>query len=235
VDRAEQVIAGVAEGCRQAGCALLGGETAEMPGMYAPGEYDLAGFCIGLVDNDKIVDGSAISVGDAVIGLASSGLHSNGYTLVRKIFEASGARPDDPLPGTDRTFRDILLEPTLIYSGILRPIMRNLTVKGMAHITGGGFYDNIPRVLPQPVCARIDFNSWNRPPVFGWLREQGKLSWPEMLQVFNCGIGFVLVVDQPTAGEIMARLAPMNVEAWKIGSIVHRGKADGEQVEICFD
>jgi phosphoribosylformylglycinamidine cyclo-ligase len=235
VDQAEQVIAGVAEGCRRAGCALLGGETAEMPGMYARGEYDLAGFCVGLVDNDKIIDGSGISVGDVVIGLASSGLHSNGYTLVRKIFEDSGAGPDDPVPGTDRPFRDVLLEPTVIYAEVLRAIMRDLSVKGMVHVTGGGFYDNIPRILPQSVCASIDFNRWNRPPVFDWLRTQGGLSWPEMLQIFNCGIGFILIVDRTMAGKVMARLTPMNMEAWEIGGIRHRGKADSEQVEICFD
>ena len=233
VDQAEEVIAGVAEGCRRAGCALLGGETAEMPGMYAPGEYDLAGFCVGLVDNDKIVDGSGISVGDVVIGLASSGLHSNGYTLVRKIFADSGAGPDDLVPGTDQTFRDVLLEPTLIYAEALRALMRDLPLKGMAHVTGGGFYDNIPRILPQPVLAHIDFNSWDKPPVFDWLMEQGGLSWPEMLQIFNCGIGFVLVADPATADEAMSRLAAMNVGAWQIGGIRQRGES--EQVEICFD
>jgi phosphoribosylformylglycinamidine cyclo-ligase len=231
-DQAEQVIAGVAEGCRQAGCALLGGETAEMPGMYAPGDYDLAGFCVGLVDHDRIVDGSGISVGDVVIGLASSGLHSNGYTLVRKIFEACGAGPDDLCPGAGRTFREVLLEPTLIYAEVLRAIMRDLPVKGMVHVTGGGFYDNIPRILPHPVCACIDFNSWPKPPVFDWVRTQGGLSWPEMLQIFNCGVGFILMAERAAADEAIARLAPMNMEAWEIGEIRHRGESG--QVEICF-
>lgn len=235
VEQAVEVISGVAEGCRIAGCTLLGGETAEMPGMYAPGDYDLAGFCVGLVDNVHIVDGSGISVGDVVIGLASSGIHSNGYTLVRKIFEASGARPDDIVPGTERCFRDVLLEPTIIYTDLLRSLLRDLRIKGMVHITGGGFYDNVPRVLPQPVCARIQFGSWDVPPVFSWLREQGGLSWPEMLQIFNCGIGFVVIVDRPTADEVMARLKPMQVNAWEIGVIGHRRDAESEQVEIEYE
>lgn len=235
VDQAVDVIGGVAEGCRRAGCTLLGGETAEMPGMYAPGDYDLAGFCVGLVDNAHIVDGSGISVGDVVIGLASSGIHSNGYTLVRKLFEASGAKPEDLVPGTDRSFRDVLLEPTVIYTDLLRSLMRDMHIKGMVHVTGGGFYDNIPRVLPQPVCARIRFGSWDVPPVFSWLREQGSLTWPEMLQIFNCGIGFILIVDRATADEMMGRLTPMQVGAWEIGVIEHRRETEKEQVEINFE
>lgn len=235
VEQAVDVIGGVAEGCRRAGCTLLGGETAEMPGMYAPGDYDLAGFCVGLVDNAHIVDGSGISVGDVVIGLASSGIHSNGYTLVRKLFEASGAKPEDLVPGTDRSFRDVLLEPTVIYTDLLRSLMRDMHIKGMVHITGGGFYDNIPRVLPQPVCARIRFGSWDVPPVFSWLREQGSLTWPEMLQIFNCGIGFILIVDRSTADEMMGRLTPMQVGAWEIGVIEHRRETEKEQVEIDFE
>ena len=235
VEQAVEVVGGVAEGCRRAGCTLLGGETAEMPGLYAPGDYDLAGFCVGLVDNACIVDGSGISVGDVVIGLASSGIHSNGYTLVRKLFEASGAGPEDIVPGTDRNFRDVLLEPTIIYADLLRSLMRDLHIKGMVHITGGGFYDNVPRVLPQPVCARIRFGSWEVPPIFSWLREQGGLSWAEMLQIFNCGIGFILIVDRATADELMARLTPMQVGAWEIGVIEHRREAEKEQVEIDFE
>lgn len=234
VDQAADVVAGVAEGCRRAGCALLGGETAEMPGMYAPGDYDLAGFCVGLVDNADIVDGSGISVGDVVIGLASSGVHSNGYTLVRKIFEASGASPDDILPGSEKTFRDALLEPTIIYTDLLRSLMRDMHIKGMVHVTGGGFYDNIPRILPQPVCAQIRFGSWEMQPVFHWLKEQGNLEWAEMLQIFNCGIGFILIVDRPTADEMMGRLTPMNVGAWEIGVIEHRRDPEREQVDVVF-
>jgi phosphoribosylformylglycinamidine cyclo-ligase len=234
VDQAEQVVSGVVEGCRQSGCSLLGGETAEMPGMYAKGDYDLAGFCVGIVDGPDIVDGSGISVGDVVIGLASSGIHSNGYSLVRKIFEASGAKPDDIMPGTGRTFADVLLTPTVIYAEQVKSIMRDLTIKGMVHITGGGFYDNIPRVLPAPVCASIRFGSWERPAVFEWLKEQGGLSWPEMLQIFNCGIGYIMIVDRHTADEMLPRFQSMSTPAWEIGTIVRR-KDGQEQVEISFD
>ena len=233
VDLAAEVIEGVAEGCRRAGCALLGGETAEMPGIYHDGDYDLAGFCVGLLDSHEIVNGSGISVGDVLVGLASSGLHSNGFSLVRKIFDESGAKPDDILPGSEATFRDALLEPTMIYAELLRSLNRDLTIKGMVHITGGGFYDNIPRVLPQRVSAKIKFGSWVMPPVFDWLLEQGKLTWPEMLQVFNCGIGYILIVDRQTAEEIMDRLSTMHIGSWEIGVIAQR-KGNREQVEIDF-
>ena len=235
VSLAADVVSGVVEGCRQSGCALLGGETAEMPGMYENGDYDLAGFCVGLVDSPDIVDGSSISVGDAIIGIGSSGVHSNGYSLVRKIYEASGAKADDIVPGTDRTFADVLLAPTIIYADQVKSVMRDHKIKGMVHVTGGGFYDNIPRVLPSSVCASIKFGSWDRPAIFEWLKDKGDLSWPEMLQIFNCGIGYIMVVDRKTADEILPILTSMeNTSAWEIGSIVRR-KDDQEQVEICFD
>lgn len=234
VDQAATVISGVVEGCRQSGCTLLGGETAEMPGMYAKGDYDLAGFCVGLVDGPSIVDGSTISVGDVIIGLGSSGIHSNGYSLVRKIFEESGAKAGDIVPGTDRTFADVLLAPTIIYTEHVKTVMRDMHVKGMVHITGGGFYDNIPRVLPAPVCASIRFGSWQRPAVFEWLKEQGKLTWPEMLQIFNCGIGYIMIVDRATADEILPRLQSLGSNAWEIGEITRR-KEDQEQVEFSFE
>ena len=233
VDRTTQVIAGIADGCKQAGCALLGGETAEMPDMYGDGEYDIAGFCVGIADNSKIVDGSGIRVGDVLIGLASSGVHSNGFSLVRKLLEKSGLGPDDIMPGTERTVRDVLLEPTYIYSDVVRSIMRDLPVKGMVHITGGGFYDNIPRVLPNSVVAEIKFDSWNVQPVFHWLREQGGLTWPEMLQIFNCGIGDIFIVPSEAAEETMNRLEAMHKGAWVIGSIVRR-QDDEEQVRMVF-
>ena len=234
VDQAATVVSGVVEGCRQSGCTLLGGETAEMPGMYAKGDYDLAGFCVGIVDGPNIVDGSSISVGDVIIGLGSSGVHSNGYSLVRKIFEDSGAKADDIVPGTDRTFADVLLAPTIIYAEHVKTVMRDMHVKGMVHITGGGFYDNIPRVLPSSVCASINFGSWKRPAIFEWLKEQGKLTWPEMLQIFNCGIGYIMIVDRSTADEILPRLQSLSSNAWEIGSITRR-KEDQEQVEISFE
>ncbi len=234
VDRAEQVVRGVADGCRMAGCALLGGETAEMPDMYAPGDYDLAGFCVGLVDNAKIVDGSSIRVGDVLIGLASSGLHSNGYSLVRKILAQSGLGPGDVIPGCMGTVRDVLLQPTHIYTNVVRNLMRDLPIKGMVHVTGGGFYDNIPRALPISVLAEVRFASWSVPPVFHWLREAGNLSWQEMLQIFNCGIGYILIVTEQVAEEVMSRLSAMHEGAWIIGTIERRQDKDEEQVKIVF-
>ncbi len=234
VEQAEAVVGGVAEGCRRGGCALLGGETAEMPGMYAGGDYDLAGFCVGIADLGDIVDGSGIIPGDVVLGLASSGVHSNGYTLVRKLFEASGASADDIFPGTNRSFREVLLEPTIIYTRILEKLLQNTRAKGMVHVTGGGFYDNIPRVLPQNVCARIDFGAWDMPTVFEWLKEQGRLSWPEMLQIFNCGIGYIVIVDGAEAENVLKRAHVLNSRAWKIGEITARKEQDKEQVDILF-
>lgn len=232
VDRAERVIRGVAQGCKLSNCALLGGETAEMPDMYAPGDYDLAGFCVGIADNSKIVDGSAIRMGDVLIGLASSGVHSNGYSLVRKVLAESGLGPNDTFPGTESTVCDVLLEPTFIYTDVIRNLMRDLTIKGMVHVTGGGFFDNIPRILPNAVAADIKFGSWTIPPVFQWLKEQGKLSWDEMLQIFNCGIGYILIVDPKVAEEMMTRLTVMHTGAWQIGTI---GRKSGtEQIQINY-
>lgn len=235
VDLAEQVISGVAEGCKQAGCALLGGETAELPSMYQDGDYDLAGFCVGIVDNPKLVDGSSIRVGDVIIGLASSGIHSNGYSLVRKVLEQTHLKADDELPGTGRLVRDVLLEPTLIYADVVRNILRDVPVKGMVHITGGGFYDNIPRVLPNSVTATINFSSWIIPPVFHWIREQAGLDWTEMLQIFNCGIGYIFIVPEEVAEEVIGRLsADTNKKGvWMLGTIERRQK-DEEQVQILF-
>lgn len=225
---------GVAEGCRRGAAHCLAGKRAEMPGMYAGGDYDLAGFCVGIVDLGDIVDGSGIIPGDVVLGLASSGVHSNGYTLVRKLFEASGASADDIFPGTNRSFREVLLEPTIIYTRILEKLLQNTRAKGMVHVTGGGFYDNIPRVLPQNVCARIDFGAWDMPPVFEWLKEQGRLSWPEMLQIFNCGIGYIVIVDGAEAENVLKRAHVLNSRAWKIGEITARKEQDKEQVDILF-
>ena len=234
VDKAEQVVAGVAAGCRRSKMALLGGETAEMADMYEDGEYDLAGFCVGIVDNARIVDGSGIRVGDAIIGIGSTGIHSNGYTLVRKLFEESGLKGDDIMPGTDKTVAEVLLEPTAIYTETVNVLMRNFNIKGMVHVTGGGFYDNIPRVLPSTVSASIDFGSWDVLPVFNWLKEQGNLSWPEMLQIFNCGIGYTLIVSADDKDEIMSRLDAMQQNAWVIGTVKKRTDSEAEQVEVVF-
>ncbi|SKA69064.1 phosphoribosylformylglycinamidine cyclo-ligase [Desulfobaculum bizertense] len=234
VDTAENVLSGVVDGCKQGQCALLGGETAEMPDFYKPGEYDLSGFCVGVVDNANIVDGSSIRPGDKIIGLASSGVHSNGYSLVRKLVNKAGLKGDDPFPGTDRTAAEVLLEPTRIYVETVRNIIRDIDVKGMCHVTGGGFYDNIPRILPRGVVADINFGSWDILPVFFWLKEQGELSWPEMLQIFNCGIGYILIVSEDVAEDVMNRAQGMGEKAWMIGEIKNQKELDKEQVIVDF-
>lgn len=234
VDKAHQVIEGVAEGCRQAGCALLGGETAEMPDMYTDGEYDLAGFCVGIVDNAKLVDGSDIRVGDKIVGISSSGVHSNGFSLVRKLLDKSGLKGDDIFPGTEKTVRDVLLAPTIIYVEVIRQLLRDVNIRGMVHITGGGFYDNIPRVLPTQVEAHINFGVWDMPAVFPWLKETGNLSWEEMLQIFNCGIGYILVVAPEAADEVVSRIRAMHLDAWELGTIERRKGNEAEQVKIRF-
>ncbi|NCC23927.1 MAG: phosphoribosylformylglycinamidine cyclo-ligase [Deltaproteobacteria bacterium] len=220
IDVAEQVVSGVVAGCQEAGCALLGGETAEMPDFYAPGEYDLSGFCVGLVDDEKLVDGMAIRKGDRIIGLASSGIHSNGFSLVRKLLTESGLRGNDIFPGTSRSVSSVLLEPTRIYVSTILNLLRDLEIRGMVHVTGGGFYDNIPRVLPRGCSARVDFEAWPVPPVFDWLKAQGNLSWEEMLQIFNCGIGYILVVRADLEESVMSRLRGLDEDAWVIGEIV---------------
>lgn len=234
VDQAEQVIAGIAHGCQQAGCALLGGETAELPGFYQPGEYDLSGFSVGIVDDDKIVDGSSVGVGQAVIGLGSSGLHSNGYSLVRRILTDHNVDLYQPMPETEQSVGQVLLEPTRIYVKSILNILRDFEIKGMAHITGGGLYDNLPRILPRGVKVSIDFSSWSRPPVFDWLRDMAELSWPEMLQTFNCGLGMVLIVDERVAEDVLLRLQGLKETAWKIGQTEAKRDQDEEKVEVIF-
>lgn len=235
VGTAEKVITGVAKGCTLAGCALLGGETAEMPDMYAAGEYDLAGFCVGMVSNNDIIDGTDIRVGDSIIGIASSGPHSNGYSLIRKLLAKSGLGKEDVFPGTERKTSEVLLEPTTIYTECVRNLMRDFSLKGMAHITGGGFYDNIPRILNNQLKAVIRFGSWDIAPVFDWLRETGELSWPEMLQIFNCGVGYVLVVRPENAEDIVDRLKALRLPAWVIGKIELCAEKDEEQVCMLFE
>ncbi len=233
VDIAEQVITGIAEGCKEAGCALLGGETAEMAGFYPDGVYDLSGFCVGIVDNSKIVDGSSIGVGDAVIGIQSSGPHSNGYSLIRKLLDASPLDPPDPFPGEEgKTTAQVLLAPTKIYVKPVLNLLRDFDVRGMVHVTGGGFYDNISRILPRGVTARIVMGSWDIAPVFEWLKDEGGLSWPEMLQIFNCGVGFILVVPPDISDDVLQRLEAMNEKACVIGNIEIQEKGEAEQVVI---
>jgi phosphoribosylformylglycinamidine cyclo-ligase len=233
-DTAVRVVAGIVEGCKQSKCALLGGETAEMPGFYPDGEYDLSGFCVGMVDYDKIVDGSQVANGDVLIGLSSSGPHSNGYSLIRKIFDASGLKGSDPLPGGGTTVAEALMAPTRIYVQPVLNLLRDLPVRGMSHITGGGFYDNLPRVLPKTVTAHVNFGSWPVAPVFQWLKDQGRLSWPEMLQVFNTGIGFVLIVRKDAAQDVMDRLSAMDTPGFVIGEVRTRLEDETEQVQVHF-
>lgn len=228
VGAAAQVIKGIAAGCEQAGCALVGGETAEMPGMYPPGEYDLAGFSVGAVDKDKIIDGTTIAPGDVVLGLASSGAHSNGYSLVRKLIEVSGIAMDSDFHG--RPFRDVVMEPTRIYVKPLLKLIDALPVKGMAHITGGGLTENIPRVLPEGVTAELKRGSWTIPPLFGWMQEQGNIAEDEMLRTFNCGIGMAIIVAAEDAERATALLAAEGEQVFRIGVI--RTRAAGEHQTV---
>lgn len=214
-DVATAVIAGIAEGCLQAGAALIGGETAEMPDMYSDGDYDLAGFTVGAVEREDLIDGSQIAVGDAIIGLASSGPHANGYSLIRKVLERA---PDAEIDGSPASER--LLTPTRIYVKPLLSLMQSITVKGLAHITGGGITENIPRVLPGVVDAEIDTSSWSRGPVFDWLADIGNIETAEMRRTFNCGVGMVVIVAAKDAQEAMQVLNNQGETAWQIGRII---------------
>ena len=220
VDVAADVVKGVAAGCELAGCALIGGETAEMPGLYDPNEYDLAGFALGLVEKDRIIDGSTIVPGDVVVGLASSGVHSNGFSLVRKILAVTEAQPEDPFDG--RTLGEALLEPTRIYVKPVLALLDRMPVKGIAHITGGGLVENVPRVLPAGTSARLEKSRWPRPVVFDWLQQQGNGPEAEMHRTFNCGIGMVLVLAKEHAAAAIASLGIHGVPAWEVGAIVPR-------------
>jgi phosphoribosylformylglycinamidine cyclo-ligase len=231
---AEQVVSGVCQGCRDSDCALLGGETAEMPGFYPDGEYDLSGFAVGMVDTPKVVSGKSVTPGDVLIGLGSSGAHSNGYSLIRKLFGESGLKADESFPGSDRTVAEVLIQPTKLYVRPVVKLLKSLEIKGMVHVTGGGFYDNVPRVLPEETSAKIEFGSWPMLPIFDWLKAQGELSWPEMLQIFNCGIGYILICDADTADKALEMLDSMDdIDAYRIGEIVKR-KPASEQVEVLF-
>ena len=224
VATATAVVKGIAAGCEQAGCALIGGETAEMPGMYPAGEYDLAGFAVGVVEKSRIIDGRSIAAGDAVLGLASSGAHSNGYSLIRRILERAQADLSADFHG--RALGDVVLAPTRIYVKPLLALMQEVTVKGLAHITGGGLVENIPRVLPDGLTAELDRRSWPRPPLFDWLQREGAVAEEEMHRVFNCGIGMALVVAAADADRALARLAALGEQAWRIGTV--RAQRAGE-------
>ena len=222
-ERAKQALRGIAEGCRRAGCALLGGETASMPDVYAEGEIELVGFGVGVVERDRLIDGSSISQGDVILGLASSGCHSNGYSLVRHIVDAGVRAGRLDLRGENTelntTLGSALLAPTRIYVKPILNVMRDFAIEGIAHITGGGFPGNVPRVLPKGVRARIDPGAWPRPPLFDLLQREGGIDDEEMLRVFNCGIGMVLVVPPEQASDILDRLRAVGERAYRIGQI----------------
>ena len=227
IDTAEAVIAGIATGCEQAGCALIGGETAEMPGMYPEGEYDLAGFAVGVVEKSRVIGGQTIVAGDVVLGLASSGAHSNGYSLIRKLIDITHIGFKSDFHG--QPFADAVMAPTRIYVKPLLALMEKLDVKGMAHITGGGITGNLPRCLPEGVAARVDAASWTRPPLFDWLQQAGNVTPDEMLRTFNCGIGMCVVVSAADAAAAIAQLQASGETVWQIGEIVARPEG-AEQV-----
>jgi len=219
-EKAAEIVKGIAEGCKQAGCALIGGETAEMPGFYSEGEYDVAGFTVGVVDRDAIIDGSCISAGDRLIGIASSGLHSNGYSLARKlIFDHMGLKIDSELPGVGGTVADALLTPTRIYVRSILSLLKEYSINGIAHITGGGLLENVPRVLPKGCVANINLNSWERPALFDVMRDAGNVERDEMYRTFNMGIGMVLAVPESQGDAVVASLIQLGEQAWSIGAI----------------
>ena len=217
---ATSVISGIGEGCIQSGCALIGGETAEMPGMYKGEEYDLAGFCVGIVEKNKIIDGSKVSAGDQLIALGSSGPHSNGYSLIRKVLEKSK-------PSSSQL--NSLIEPTKIYVKSILSLIQNLPVHAISHITGGGLLENIPRVLPKHLAANLDQNSWELPQIFKWLQAEGNIDTMEMYRVLNCGVGMVVIVPKALSGEAIKILKSCGENAWLIGEVID---SEGEQVLI---
>ncbi|MGM0632641.1 MAG: phosphoribosylformylglycinamidine cyclo-ligase [Pseudomonadota bacterium] len=230
VSVAAAVVNGIGEGCARAGCSLIGGETAEMPGMYQSGDYDLAGFAVGVVEKDNIIDNSRVRPGDQLIALRSSGPHSNGYSLIRKVLEVSGARMDSDLDG--RPLVDVLLQPTEIYVRALQAVMAHSPVHAMAHITGGGIPENLPRVLPEGCRAVIDTDAWQWPAVFHWLREQGNIAIPEMYRTFNCGVGMVVCVPADHAERVLRTLEEHNSGAFRIGEIVAAEAASAPSVTM---
>ena len=219
-DIATSVIEGIGEGCRQSGCSLIGGETAEMPGMYSGEDYDLAGFCVGIAEKSRIIDGSKVSEGDHIVALGSSGPHSNGYSLIRKVLEKSSP--------TDEQLNS-LIEPTRIYVRSILSLLNTLPVHAISHITGGGLLENIPRVLPEHLAAKLDPASWAQPEIFQWLQDQGNIATSEMYRVLNCGVGMVVVISRESSNEAINHLNSCGENAWLIGEVV---QFDGEQVVI---
>lgn len=230
VERAAAVIKGIASGCEQSGCALIGGETAEMPGMYPDGEYDLAGFAVGVVEKEQVINGRSIAADDIVLGLASNGIHSNGYSLVRKIIER--ARPELDAPFADgQTLRQAIIAPTRLYVKPILAALKQFTIKGMAHITGGGISENVPRILPDNTVAAIDAQSWPLPKLFQWLQQAGQVDSQEMYRTFNCGIGMVLVVNAADAAAVQQFLQQQGETVYEIGVIRSR-QNDEHQTQI---
>ncbi|MDV7105063.1 phosphoribosylformylglycinamidine cyclo-ligase [Vibrio sp. TH_r3] len=229
IDTAANVVSGIGEGCIQAGCALIGGETAEMPGMYEGEDYDVAGFCVGVVEKADVIDGTKVAAGDALIAVGSSGPHSNGYSLIRKIIEVSNADLTEQLNG--KTIGEQLLEPTKIYIKSALKMIAEHDIHAISHITGGGFWENIPRVLPQGTKAVIDGNSWQWPAVFNWLQEKGNVDTFEMYRTFNCGVGLVIALPKEQAASAVELLKSEGENAWVIGEIANAAENE-EQVEI---
>ena len=219
-DIATSVIEGIGEGCRQSGCSLIGGETAEMPGMYSGEDYDLAGFCVGIAEKSRIIDGSKVTEGDHIVALGSSGPHSNGYSLIRKVLEKS-------TPTNEQL--NSLIEPTRIYVRSILSLLNTLPVHAISHITGGGLLENIPRVLPDHLAAKLDSASWTQPEIFQWLQDQGNIATSEMYRVLNCGVGMVVVISRESSNEAINHLNSCGENAWLIGEVV---QFDGQQVEI---
>ncbi len=230
VDTAADVVKGIAAGCEESGCALVGGETAEMPGMYPAGEYDLAGFVVGCVDKANIIDGSTIADGDVVLGLASSGAHSNGYSLIRKLIDQSGIDMESDFHG--RKFKDVVMTPTKLYVQSILALLAAMPVKGMAHITGGGITENIPRVLPEGLTAEIQADTWEMPALFQWLKMQGNIADAEMYKTFNCGIGMAVIVAAEHAVEAQKILADKGETVYQIGHIRQQKAGEAPTVVV---
>ena len=229
VDAASDVINGIAQGCKLADCALIGGETAEMPGMYANGDYDLAGFCVGAVERADIIDGSTVEAGDILIGIASSGPHSNGYSLIRKVLEVSNDKLTTEFAG--KTLGEVLLEPTIIYVAAINKLFDTCDVKALSHITGGGLTENLPRVIPENVQVTIDTKSWSLPPVFVWLQNEGNIESEEMYRTFNCGVGMVVCVSEKDKDTAIQCLKESGETAWEIGTV--EARQEGSE-PVCF-
>ena len=228
VDVAAEVVTGIGQGCELSGCALIGGETAEMPGMYHGDDYDVAGFCVGVVEEDELIDGTQVATGNKIVALASSGPHSNGYSLIRKIIEVSEADISEQLDG--KSLADHLLEPTRIYVKSVLTLLKSHPVNAISHITGGGFWENIPRVLPDNCKAVINSKSWEWPAIFNWLQEKGNVDTHEMYRTFNCGVGLMLVVPEESAQDIVKVLNDLGENAWELGTIA--SKEGDTQVEM---